>query len=87
MNKGLAFEWCIYHLIAKVNPKKFANDAVAKTAKTNYDLSPKDVQKNALKAIGFIEKSFGTITDVEKTLTKSLDCPINTGTCFKYKNR
>ena len=67
LNEGLAFEWCIYHLIAKVDPKKFANDAVAKSAKTKYDLSPKSVQKNALNAIGFIEKKFGTITDVEKT--------------------
>lgn len=67
MNKGLAFEWCIYHLIAKVYPKKFGTDPVAKTAKTNYDLSPKDVQQDAQNAIVFIEKKFGKITDVEKT--------------------
>jgi hypothetical protein len=67
MNKGLAFEWCIYHLIAKIYPKKFANDPVAKTAKTNYDASPSDVKKDALNAINFIEKKFGKITDVEKT--------------------
>jgi len=67
MNKGLAFEWCIYHLIAKVYPKKFANDPVAKTAKINYDASPTDVKQDALNAINFIEKKFGKITDIEKT--------------------
>lgn len=67
MNKGLAFEWCIYHLVAKIDPKKFAKDPVAITAKNNYDLSPKDVQINALKAINFIEKGFGKIIDIEKT--------------------
>lgn len=67
MNKGLAFEWCIYHLVAKVYPKKFNNDPVAKTAKTNYDVSPKDVKDNAVKAVNFIEKEFGKITDIEKT--------------------
>jgi len=67
MNKGLAFEWCVYHLIAKVYPKKFATDSAAKIAKTNYGVSPKDVQQDAQNAINFIEKKFGTITDVEKT--------------------
>lgn len=67
MNKGLAFEWCIYHLIAKIYPKKFANDTVAKTAKINYEGSPKDVKQDALNAINFIEKKFGKIIDVEKT--------------------
>lgn len=67
MNKGLAFEWCIYHLVSKINPKKFSNDPIALTAKKNYDLSPKDVKDNALKAINFIEKEFGKILDIEKT--------------------
>jgi len=66
MNKGLAFEWCIYHLVAKVYPKKFANDPIAKTAKQNYDAAPKDVKDNSLKAINFIEKKFGKIKDIEK---------------------
>jgi hypothetical protein len=67
MNKGLAFEWCIYHLVAKVYPDKFKNDSVAKTAKDNYLIAPADVKENALKAIKFVEKEFGKITDIEKT--------------------
>ena len=67
MNKGLAFEWCIYHLISRVYPDKFSKEPVAKTAKINYNASPKDVKDNALKAINFIEKEFGKIIDVEKT--------------------
>ena len=43
-NKGLQFEWCIYHLVAMTNPKKFDTDPNAKTAKANYAASDKSVQ-------------------------------------------
>ena len=67
MNKGLAFEWCIYHLVSKIYPEKFANDSVAKTAKTNFDSAPEDVKKDAFNAIQNIESKFGKIIDIEKT--------------------
>ena len=54
-NKGLQFEWCIYHLVAMTNPKKFDTDPNAKTAKANYAASDKSVQKDAQNAIGMIE--------------------------------
>lgn len=66
-NKGLQFEWCIYHLVAMTNPKKFATDPNAKTAKTNYAASEKSVQKDAQNAIAMIEKKYGKIKDIEKT--------------------
>jgi hypothetical protein len=66
-NKGLQFEWCIYHLVAKVDPKKFASDANAKTAKVNYDLADSGVQRDAENAISMIEKQYGKIEDIEKT--------------------
>ena len=68
MNQGLAFEWCIYHLVAKVYPKKFNSDPVAKTAKANYDVAPKAVKDNALKAINFIEKKFGKIFEIKNLI-------------------
>ena len=66
-NKGLQFEWCIYHLVAKVDPKKFANDANAKTAKANYATADADVKKDAEYAIVMIQKAYGKIKDIEKT--------------------
>jgi len=66
-NKGLQYEWCIYHLVAKVDPKKFANDANAKTAKANYATADADVKKDAEYAIVMIQKAYGKIKDIEKT--------------------
>ena len=66
-NKGLQFEWCIYHLVAMVHPKKFANDTNAKTAKANYATAGADVRKDAANAIIMIEKAYGKIKDIEKT--------------------
>ena len=66
-NKGLQFEWCIYHLVAKVDSKKFANDRDAKTAKVNYDAADAGVKKDAEYAIVMIEKAYGKITDIAKT--------------------
>ena len=66
-NKGLQFEWCIYHMVSMVNPKKFANDTNAHTAKMNYEASDKSVQKDAQNAVQMIEKKYGKIKDIEKT--------------------
>jgi hypothetical protein len=66
-NKGLQFEWCIYHLVAKVNPKKFLNDPNAKIAKTNYNSSDKTVRKGASDAITNMEKMYGKVKNIEKT--------------------
>jgi len=66
-NKGLQFEWCIYHLVAKVNPKKFSNDPNARIAKTNYASSDPTVRKGASDAIKNIEKMYGKIKGIEKT--------------------
>lgn len=65
-NKGLQFEWCIYHLIAKANPTKYKSDADAKKAATNYAAADKDVKESAANAISMITKKYGTITKVEK---------------------
>jgi hypothetical protein len=67
MNKGLAFEWCIFHLVAKVYPDKFAKNPIAVTAKSNYDIAPSDVKKYACHAIDIIESKYGKIIDIEKT--------------------
>ena len=66
-NKGLQFEWCIYHMVSMVNPKKFANDTNSKTAKINYGSSDKSVQKDAQNAVQMIENKYGKIKDIEKT--------------------
>ena len=65
-NKGLEFEWCIYHLIAKANPLKYKSDVDAKKAAAVYKTSGKDVQASAQNAINVVTKQFGTIRGVAK---------------------
>lgn len=65
-NKGLQFEWCIYHLIAKANPTKYKSDPDAKKAAANYQTADKDVKAGADNAIKMITKAYGKITKVEK---------------------
>lgn len=65
-NKGLQFEWCIYHLIAQANKTKFASDPTAKRAAAEYKTSGKDVQSGAANAIAMIQRLHGKITNVEK---------------------
>lgn len=65
-NKGLQFEWCIYHLIARANPTKYKSDADAKKAATNYAAADADVKDSAANAIQMITKAYGKITKVEK---------------------
>lgn len=65
-NKGLEFEWCIYHLIAKANPLKYKSDSDAKKAAQVYQSSGKDVQASAQNAINVITKTHGKITGVAK---------------------
>lgn len=65
-NKGLQFEWCVYHLIAQANKAKFKGDSTASRAAEEYKSSPADVKSGAANAIKVIEKSYGKITNVEK---------------------
>jgi len=66
MNKGLLFEWCIYFLIRRVDPKKAKADSIFRQASTHFKAAPPDVKKAALKAIQVTEKAYGPITDVKK---------------------
>jgi hypothetical protein len=65
-NKGLEFEWCIYHLIAKANPLKYKADSDAKKAAQVYQTAGKDVQTSAQNAISVVTKKYGKITGVAK---------------------
>lgn len=65
-NKGLLFEWCIYYLVVKADPKLAARDPLFRQAALQYKLAPLDVKKAALNAIGVVEKSHGDIRDIEK---------------------
>lgn len=69
-NKGLQFEWCIFHYTISKNRLALKNKEYDKTdlekAADMYKSSGKDVQKNAQKAIKDIEKKFGTITHIIK---------------------
>lgn len=65
-NKGLQFEWCVYHLIAQANKTKFKGDATAKRAEAEYKSSPADVKSGAANAVKIIEKTYGKISNVEK---------------------
>ncbi|MEI7674569.1 MAG: hypothetical protein WCI60_02440 [bacterium] len=92
-NKGLEFEWCIYHLIAKANPLKYKSDANAKKAAGIYKTSGKDVQAAAQNAINIVTNQFGKIRGVAKksgggiepktdliiTTSKKLKCSLKYG--------
>lgn len=65
-NKGLEFEWCIYHLIAKANPLKYKSDTDAKKAAKIYESAGKDVQASAQNAMSVVTKTYGKITGVSK---------------------
>lgn len=65
-NKGLLFEWSIYHLVNSKNVSKYLKDPNAKTAKANYESSDKEVKSDAQKAIGYITAKYGAPTFVEK---------------------
>lgn len=65
-NKGLEFEWCIYHLIALKNSNKFKADSDAKKAAQVYKTADSNVKKSAANAISVIEKTYGNVQMVEK---------------------
>lgn len=65
-NKGLQFEWCVYHLIAQANKAKYAADPVAKRAAQEYKLAGDDVKSGAASAVNIITKAYGKIKRVEK---------------------
>lgn len=65
-NKGLEFEWCIYHLIAKANPLKYKADSDAKKAAQVYATAGDDVKNSAQNAIKVVTKTYGKITAVSK---------------------
>jgi hypothetical protein len=64
-NKGLQFEWCIYHLIAVKS--HMAQTAETKHAASEYSASPADVKKDAASAVAAVEKAYGAVGGVEKT--------------------
>lgn len=66
VNEGLGFEWCIYHLIALKNSKKFKNDSDAKKAATIYKTANANLRKSAANAIAVVEKAYGDVEMVEK---------------------
>lgn len=66
-NKGLLFEWCIYHLINSKNTKRYSTDANAKTAKSNFDSSDATMKRDAQKAIEYVESKYGDTIYAEKT--------------------
>ena len=66
-NKGLQFEWCIFHLVAKNSGlKKYKTDPMGRRAALEYKASPSAVQNSAQNAIDVVEKSYGKIKDVSK---------------------
>lgn len=65
-NKGLEFEWCIYHLIALKNSNKFKSDSDAKKASQIYKTADANVKKSAANAISVLEKAYGSVQMVEK---------------------
>lgn len=65
MNKGLLFEWCIYYLIKKADPKS-SRDPVFREAAAKHKSAPLDVRNAANKAIQNVEKLYGRISDIEK---------------------
>ena len=65
-NKGLEFEWCIYHLIALKNSKKYKSDADAKKASQVFKTADANVRKSAASAIAVVEKTYGVVKSVEK---------------------
>lgn len=65
-NKGLEFEWCIYHLIAKQNPLKFKSNPDAIKAAQVYKSAGSDVKEAAENAVANIKKEHGKINDVIK---------------------
>jgi hypothetical protein len=66
-NKGLLFEWSIYHLVNSKNVSKYLRDPNSTTAKNNYESADKEVKTNAQKAIGYITAKYGAPISVEKT--------------------
>lgn len=70
-NKGLQFEWCIYHHIvsknklALKNQSKYDMNELLKAAEM-YKISDSTVQKDSKKAVDLIEKKFGKISEVQK---------------------
>jgi hypothetical protein len=64
-NKGLQFEWCIYHLIAVKSG--MAHNEETKHAAKEYSAAPKEVKTDAANAVAVVEKSYGAVKGVEKT--------------------
>jgi hypothetical protein len=64
-NKGLQFEWCIYHLIAVKSG--MAQSEETKHAAQEYSAAPKEVKKDAATAVAAVEKTYGKVEGVEKT--------------------
>jgi len=64
-NKGLQFEWCIYHLIAQKS--RMAKSADTKTAAAEYASATAEVRKHAASAVSAVESQYGTVKSVEKT--------------------
>lgn len=64
-NKGLQFEWCIYHVISLKAKAKASPDT--KTAATEYAAAPAQIKKDAANAVSVIENEYGKVTGVEKT--------------------
>jgi hypothetical protein len=66
-NKGLQFEWCIYYLVARTDPKMVAADQNAyRQSAANYKSAPTEVKKAALNAVNVVEKKYGKITGIVK---------------------